>query len=69
MAENATMRLNKVLRELNISLDRAVEHLASRGYDIDARPTAKISGEVYKVQFHKFFGQLQNPAGGLLLWC
>ena len=54
MAENATLRLNKVLRELNISLDRAVEHLASRGYDIDARPTAKITGEVYKVLLDEF---------------
>ena len=31
MAENKTLRLNKVLRELNISLDRAVEHLAGKG--------------------------------------
>ncbi len=54
MAENATLRLNKVLRELNISLDRAVEHLASRGYDIDARPTAKITNEVYNVLLDEF---------------
>jgi translation initiation factor IF-2 len=38
MAINKTLRLNKVLRELNISLDRAVEHLATKGYEIDARP-------------------------------
>lgn len=43
------MRLNKVLRELNISLDRAVEYLAKNGYQIDARPTTKISGEIYQV--------------------
>ena len=30
MAEGRTMRLNKVLRELNISLDRAVEHLSKK---------------------------------------
>lgn len=54
MAENATLRLNKVLRELNISLDRAVEHLASKGYDIDARPTAKITNEVYDVLLDGF---------------
>ena len=54
MAENATLRLNKVLRELNISLDRAVEHLASKGYDIDARPTAKITNEVYNVLLDEF---------------
>ena len=36
MADNATIRLNKVLRELNISLDRAVDYLGSKGHDIDA---------------------------------
>ncbi|MFI2742057.1 translation initiation factor IF-2 [Zhouia sp. PK063] len=54
MAENATLRLNKVLRELNISLDRAVEHLASKGYDIEARPTTKITTEVYQVLLDQF---------------
>ncbi len=54
MAENKTMRLNKVLRELNISLDRAVEHLASKGYVIEARPTTKISGDEYEVLLDGF---------------
>lgn len=54
MAEANTMRLNKVLREFNISLDRAVEYLNSKGYDIEARPTTKISGEVYQVLFDEF---------------
>ena len=54
MAEARTMRLNKVLREFNISLDRAVEFLDSKGYDIEARPTTKISEEVYQVLFEKF---------------
>ena len=54
MAETKTLRLNKVLRELNISLDRAVEHLSSKGFEIDARPTTKISGEVYNVLLDEF---------------
>ena len=54
MAEAKKMRLNKVLREFNISLDRAVEFLSAQGYDIDARPTTKISDEVYQVLFEKF---------------
>ncbi len=49
MSESRTMRLNKVLRELNISLDRAVEYLAKNGHQIDARPTTKISSEIYHV--------------------
>ncbi len=54
MAENKTLRLNKVLRELNISLDRAVEHLASNGIEIEARPTTKISNEEYEVLLDGF---------------
>lgn len=54
MAENKTLRLNKVLRELNISLDRAVEHLAKNGIEIEARPTSKISNDVYNVLLDGF---------------
>jgi translation initiation factor IF-2 len=49
MSEGKTMRLNKVLRELNISLDRAVEYLAKNGHEIDSRPTTKISSDIYQV--------------------
>ncbi len=54
MAENATIRLNKVLRELNISLDRAVDYLASKGHDIEARPTTKISEDIHQVLLDEF---------------
>jgi translation initiation factor IF-2 len=54
MAENANIRLNKVLRELNISLDRAVDYLASKGITIEARPTTKISDEVFHVLQDEF---------------
>lgn len=54
MADNATIRLNKVLRELNISLDRAVEFLASKGHKVDARPTTKISEEIHQVLLDEF---------------
>ena len=54
MAEAKTMRLNKVLREFNISLDRAVEFLSSHGHEIEARPTTKISGEIYQVLSDEF---------------
>lgn len=54
MAETKTIRINKVLREFNISLDRAVEFLGSKGYDVEARPTTKISDEEYQVLFSEF---------------
>ena len=52
MAE--TIRLNKVLRELNISLDRAVEFLDSKGVEIEKRPTTKISETTYKILSDEF---------------
>mgnify|MGYP001149555307 CR=1 FL=1 len=46
---NKTLRLNKVLRDLNISLDYAVQILANAGHVIIARPTTKISKEIYDI--------------------
>ncbi|NQX81149.1 MAG: translation initiation factor IF-2 [Flavobacteriaceae bacterium] len=49
MSESKTIRLNKVLKELNISLDRAVEYLTSKGHAEELRPTSKISAEMNQV--------------------
>ena len=54
MSDQPTLRLNKVLRELNISLDRAVEHLSQMGHEIEARPTTKITQEVYTILSDEF---------------
>ncbi|MCG1034815.1 translation initiation factor IF-2 [Polaribacter sargassicola] len=54
MSVGKTMRLNKVLRELNISLDRAVEYLAGKGHEIESRPTTKITDDVYQVLLDGF---------------
>ena len=54
MADQPSIRLNKVLRELNISLDRAVEFLAQKGVDVEARPTTKITKEVYTTLLDEF---------------
>ena len=48
------VRLSKVLRELNISLDRAVDFLNLKGIKIEARPTTKISNETYKLLLDNF---------------
>ncbi len=53
MAENS-VRLNKVIREFNISLERVVEFLLSKGHEIDARPTSKISDEQYSLLSQEF---------------
>ncbi|MCW4468299.1 translation initiation factor IF-2 [Flavobacterium sp. MFBS3-15] len=54
MSEERAIRINKVLRELNISLDRAVEFLKEKGHAIEASPNAKISGDEYNALFNQF---------------
>ena len=54
MSEVKLKRLNKVLREFNISLDRAVEFLALNGHEIEARPTTKISLDQYNLLLEEF---------------
>ena len=48
------IRLNKALKELNISLDRAVEFLSSNKIKIDARPTTKIDQKIYDLLSNEF---------------
>ena len=48
------VRLSKVLRELNISIDRAVDFLESKNIEIEKRPTTKISAEVYDLLSGEF---------------
>ena len=48
------IRLNKVLKELNISLDRAVEFLSSKKIEIEPRPTSKIDQDVYDLLLDEF---------------
>ena len=54
MSEISTIRLNVALRELNISLDRAVEFLAQQNIEIEGRPTSKISKDVYQILLDEF---------------
>src|SRR3970040_3145274 len=56
MSEERIIRINKVLRELNISLERAVEYLKDKGIAIEANPNTKISDDVYNVLCGQFAG-------------
>ena len=49
-----TIRLNKVLRELNISIDRVADFLESKGHVIEKRPTTKISTDLYNLLCDEF---------------
>jgi translation initiation factor IF-2 len=65
MSEERAIRINKVLRELNISLDRAVEFLKDKGHTIDASPNAKISTEEYNALFNQFSADKGKKAASL----
>lgn len=54
MSEERIIRINKVLRELNISLDRAVDYLKDKGIAIDANPNAKISEREHSILQSQF---------------
>ncbi len=56
MSEERVIRINKVLRELNISLERAVDYLKDKGIAIESNPNTKISNEVYDVLCGQFAG-------------
>ncbi|HEX9979921.1 MAG TPA: translation initiation factor IF-2 [Flavobacterium sp.] len=60
MSEERIIRINKVLREFNISLDRAVDFLKEKGIAIDANPNAKISDREYGILQGQFAGDKGN---------
>jgi translation initiation factor IF-2 len=60
MSEERVIRINKVLRELNISLERAVDYLKDKGIAIDANPNAKISDKEFNILQNQFAGDKGN---------
>jgi translation initiation factor IF-2 len=47
-------RLIKVAKELNVGIHTIVEHLNGHGFEIDEKPTAKVSDEMYTELLNKF---------------
>lgn len=56
MSEERVIRINKVLRELNISLDRAVDFLKEKGISVESNPNIKISSGEYGILQNQFAG-------------
>lgn len=48
------LRLSQALKEINITLNRAIEFLQSKGIEIEARPTSKITEDQYKMLIDEF---------------
>ena len=60
MSEERIIRINKVLRELNISLERAVDYLKEKGISIESNPNAKISDKEFDILQSQFAGDKGN---------
>ena len=60
MSEERIIRINKVLRELNISLERAVDYLKDKGIVVEANPNAKISDNEFNILQNQFAGDKGN---------
>ena len=60
MSEERIIRINKVLRELNISLERAVDYLKDKGIVVEANPNAKISDSEFNILQNQFAGDKGN---------
>ena len=54
MAENETIRISKVVKELNIGIGTLVEFLKKKGIEVDPSPNSKISAEAYLLAQKEF---------------
>ncbi|MFN5324170.1 MAG: translation initiation factor IF-2 [Bacteroidota bacterium] len=50
----ATIRLNKVLKEIGVGIDHVVDFLDKKGIKVDKNPNAKISTEAYDLLLKEF---------------
>jgi translation initiation factor IF-2 len=62
MSEEKNIRISKVLKELNISLDRAVDFLKEKGISIDSNINGKISDSINQVLSDEFANDKGNKA-------
>lgn len=52
--------LVKVATELNVGLSTIVEHLQKKGFEIDNKPTAKVTDEMYAELIKEFQGSIKE---------
>lgn len=57
-----TIRLNKVLKELNISIDRAVDYLSEKGIQVERTPNTKINQDTYSILIKEFQSDAKQKA-------
>ena len=60
MSEEKTMRLKQVATTLNISTSTVVDFLSGKGFDIENKPTSKITSEQFNMLMKAFESSLQD---------
>lgn len=56
MSEGKSINLLKAAKELNIGIGTAVDFLVKSGFEVDSKPSTKLSGEMYNVLLKEFQG-------------
>ena len=66
MTDNKSVRLNKLIKEFNVSIDRIYEFLSSKGIK-DLKPNTKVSHEVYMDLLGEFDSEKKAKLSAALL--
>ncbi|MGB1241014.1 MAG: translation initiation factor IF-2 [Chitinophagales bacterium] len=70
MAETKkAVRLAKVAREINVGIDTITAHLSKKGFEVESKPTTKLSPEMYDILITDFKSSiaLKNKANKISL--
>ncbi|MBB6613092.1 translation initiation factor IF-2 [Pontibacter sp. Tf4] len=60
MAEEQTRRLKQVATTLNIGTSTIVDYLSAKGFDVENRPTTKITAEQFNMLAKEFASSMQD---------
>ncbi|MCC9136354.1 translation initiation factor IF-2 [Pontibacter silvestris] len=60
MAEEKTRRLKQVATTLNIGTSTIVDYLSAKGFDVDNKPTTKITAEQFNMLAKEFASSIQD---------
>ncbi|MBC5993793.1 translation initiation factor IF-2 [Pontibacter cellulosilyticus] len=60
MAEETTRRLKQVATTLNIGTSTIVDYLSAKGFDVENRPTTKITAEQFNMLAKEFASSMQD---------
>ena len=60
MAEEKTMRLSQVARKLNVGTTTIIEHLASKGFQIESKPNTKITLNQFNMLAQEFASSVMD---------